>query len=55
MVLRTKAVIKKTKDNNRDIKITLNNNITLKQPIKVVTPLKFNSNLSKLKEYLDKT
>jgi hypothetical protein len=30
VVLRTKAVIKKAKDNNRDIKITLNNNIMIK-------------------------
>jgi hypothetical protein len=30
VVLRTKTVIKKAKDNNRDIKITLNNNIILK-------------------------
>ncbi len=55
VVLRTETVIKKAKDNNHDIKITLNNNIILKQLIKVVTPLKFNSNLSKLKEYLNKT
>jgi hypothetical protein len=55
VVLRTKTVIKKVKDNNGDIKMTLNNNITLKQPVKVVTPPKFNSNPSKLKEYLNKT
>ncbi len=55
VVLRTKTVIKKVKDNNRDIKITLNNNIMLKQPVKVITPPKFNSNPSKLKEYLNKT
>ncbi len=48
-------MIKKVKDNNRDIKITLNNNITLKQLIKVITLLKFNSDPSKLKEYLNKT
>ncbi len=30
IVLKTKAVIKKVKDNNRDIKITINNNIILK-------------------------
>ncbi len=30
IVLRTKTIIKKVKDSNRDIKITLNNNITLK-------------------------
>ncbi len=45
VVLRTKTVIKKVKDNNKDIKITLNNNIILKQLVKVVTPSKFNSNL----------
>jgi hypothetical protein len=55
VVLRTETVIKKVKDNNRDIKITLNNNITLKQPVKVVTPPRFNSDPSKLKEYLNKT
>ncbi len=55
VVLRTETVIKKAKDNNKDIKITLNNNIMLKQLIKVVTPPKFNSELSKLKEYLNKT
>jgi hypothetical protein len=55
VVLRTKTVIKKTKDNNRDIKITLNNNIMLKRPIKVATFPRFNNNPSKLKEYLNKT
>jgi hypothetical protein len=34
--------------------MTLNNNISLKRPVKVVLLLKFNSNLSKLKEYLNK-
>ncbi len=29
VVLRTETVIKKAKDKNRDIKMTLNNNITL--------------------------
>jgi hypothetical protein len=29
VVLRTKTVIKRVKDKDRDIKITLNNNITL--------------------------
>jgi hypothetical protein len=47
-------VIKKAKDSNRDIKITLDNNITLKQPIKVTTLPKFSSDPSKLKEYLNK-
>jgi hypothetical protein len=54
IILKTKEVIKKAKDKDRDIKITLNNNINLKRLIKVVTLLKFNSNLSKLKEYLNK-
>jgi hypothetical protein len=53
-VLRTKTLIKKAKDKDRDIKITLNNNIILNRLIKVVTPSKFNSNLSKLKKYLNK-
>jgi hypothetical protein len=30
VVLRTKTIIKKVKDSNKDIKITLNNNIILK-------------------------
>ncbi len=47
-------MIKKAKDKDKDIKITINNNIILKQPVKVVTPPKFNSNLSKLEEYLNK-
>jgi hypothetical protein len=55
IVLRTETVIKKAKDNNRDIEITLNNNIIIKQPIEVATLPKFNSNPSKLKEYLNKT
>ncbi len=55
VVLRTRTIIKKAKDNNRDIKITLNNNITLKQLVKVVTSSKFNSDPSKLEEYLNKT
>jgi hypothetical protein len=54
IILKTTKVIKKAKDKNRDIKITLNNNISLKRPVKVVPLLKFNSNLSKLKEYLNK-
>jgi hypothetical protein len=55
VVLKTKAVIKKVKDDNKDIKITINNNIILKRLIKVVPPSKFSSNPSKLKEYLNKT
>jgi hypothetical protein len=55
VVLRTKTVIKKAKDNNRDIEIILDNNIILKQPIKVAAPPKFNSDPSKLEEYLNKT
>ncbi len=54
MILKTTKVIKKAKDKDRDIKITLNNNISLKRPIKVVLLPKFNSDLSKLKEYLNK-
>jgi hypothetical protein len=30
VVLRTETIIKKAKDDNRDIKITLNNNIIIK-------------------------
>jgi hypothetical protein len=54
-VLRTEKVIKKAKDNNRNIEITLNNNIIIKQPIKVVPPPKFSRDPNKLKEYLNKT
>jgi hypothetical protein len=54
VILKTTEVIKKVKDKDRDIKITLNNNISLKRPVKVVPLPKFNNNLSKLKEYLNK-
>ncbi len=54
VVLRTKAVIKEVKDKDGDIKITIDNNITLNRLVKVVTPLKFNKDLSKLEEYLNK-
>jgi hypothetical protein len=54
IILKTKEVIKKAKDEDRDIKITINNNINLKRPVKVVLLPKFNSDLSKLKEYLNK-
>jgi hypothetical protein len=54
IILKTTKVIKKAKDKDRDIKITLDNNISLKRPVKVVPLPKFNSDLSKLKEYLDK-
>ncbi len=54
IILKTTKVIKKAKDKDRNIKITLNNNISLKRPVKVAPLLKFNSNLSKLKEYLNK-
>jgi hypothetical protein len=53
-ILKTIELIKKAKDKDRDIKITLNNNISLKRPVKVVLLPKFNSNSSKLEEYLDK-
>jgi hypothetical protein len=54
VILKTAEVIEKAKDKDRDIKITLNNNISLKRPVKVVLLPKFNSDLSKLKEYLNK-
>jgi hypothetical protein len=54
IILKTTKVIKKAKDKDRDIKITLNNNISLKRPIKVTPLPKFNNDLSKLKEYLNK-
>jgi hypothetical protein len=54
MILKTTKVIKKAKDKDKDIKITLNNNISLKRPVKVVPLPKFNSDLSKLEEYLNK-
>ncbi len=54
IILKTTKVIKKAKDKDRDIKMTLNNNISLKRPVKVVPLPKFNNDLSKLKEYLNK-
>ncbi len=54
IIPKTIEVIKKAKDKDRDIEITLNNNISLKRLIKVTPLPKFNSNLSKLKEYLNK-
>jgi hypothetical protein len=54
IILKTSKVIKKVKDKDRDIEMTLNNNISLKRPVKVVPLPKFNSDSSKLKEYLDK-
>jgi hypothetical protein len=54
VILKTEAVIKKAKDEDRDIKMTINNNILLKRLVKVVLLPKFNSNPSKLKEYLNK-
>jgi hypothetical protein len=54
VIPKTTEVIKKAKDKDKNIKITLNNNISLKRLIKVVLLPKFNSNLSKLKEYLNK-
>ncbi len=53
-ILKTMELIKKAKDKDRNIKMTLNNNISLKRPVKVVPLPKFNSNSSKLKEYLNK-
>ncbi len=54
IILKTSKVIKKAKDKDRDIKITLNNNISLKRLVKVVLLPKFNSDFSKLEEYLNK-
>jgi hypothetical protein len=53
-ILKTMELIKKAKDKDRNIKMTLDNNISLKRPVKVVPLPKFNSDSSKLKEYLDK-
>jgi hypothetical protein len=54
VILKTTEVIKKAKDKDKDIKMTLNNNISLKRLLKVISLPKFNNNLSKLKEYLNK-
>jgi hypothetical protein len=54
MIPKTTKVIKKAKDKDEDIKITLNNNISLKRPVKVAPLPKFNGDLNKLEEYLDK-
>jgi hypothetical protein len=54
MIPKTNKAIKKAKDKDEDIKMTLNNNISLKRPVKVVPLPKFNSDSNKLKEYLDK-
>ncbi len=53
-ISKTIELIKKAKDKDGDIKMTLNNNISLKRPVKVVPLPKFNSDSNKLKEYLDK-
>jgi hypothetical protein len=53
-ILKTIELIKKAKDKDRDIKMTLNNNISLKRPVKVIPLPKFNSDSNKLKEYLNK-
>jgi hypothetical protein len=54
IILKIIELIKKAKDKDRDIKIILNNNISLKRLVKVVPLPKFNSDSSKLKEYLNK-
>jgi hypothetical protein len=54
MIPNTIELIKKAKDKDGDIEMTLNNNISLKRPVKVAPLPKFNSDSSKLKEYLDK-
>jgi hypothetical protein len=53
-ILKTIELIKKAKDKDRNIKMTLNNNISLKRPVKVVPLPKFNNDSNKLEEYLDK-
>jgi hypothetical protein len=54
---KTEELIKKAKDDNGDIEITINNNITIKRLIKVVPPPppKFSRDPDKLEEYLNKT
>jgi hypothetical protein len=54
IIPKTIEAIKKAKDKDKDIEITLDNNISLKRPVKVIPLPKFNSDLSKLKEYLNK-
>ncbi len=54
-ILRIDKVIKKAKDLDRDIKMSLNNNITIKRLIKVALLSKFSKNPEKLEEYLNKT
>jgi hypothetical protein len=54
IIPKTIEAIKKAKDKDKDIEITLDNNISLKRPVKVVPLPKFNGDLSKLKEYLNK-
>jgi hypothetical protein len=54
IIPKTIEAIKKAKDKDKDIEMTLDNNISLKRPVKVVPLPKFNGDLSKLKEYLDK-
>ncbi len=54
IILKTIEAIEKAKDKDRDIEMTLNNNISLKRPVKVAPLPKFSSNSSKLKEYLNK-
>ncbi len=51
---KTIELIEKAKDKDGDIKMTLDNNISLKRPVKVVPLPKFNGDFNKLKEYLDK-
>jgi hypothetical protein len=53
-ILKTIELIKKAKDKDGDIKMTLDNNISLKRPVKVVPLPKFNGDSNKLEEYLDK-
>ncbi len=53
-ISKTDKAIKAIKDKDKDIKITLNNNVTLNRTIKIVLLPKFLGKLDKLKEYLNK-
>jgi hypothetical protein len=51
---KTDKAIKAAKDKDRDIEITLDNNVTLNRTIKVALLPKFLGRPDKLKEYLNK-
>jgi hypothetical protein len=54
IIPKTIEAIKKAKDKDGDIEITLDNNISLKRPVKVAPLPKFNGDSNKLEEYLNK-